>query len=56
MITYTTASGSNTWDLRGLSTDEKPTENIPNGSTYYEINGEHRVFMFDGASKQWIEQ
>lgn len=54
MITYTTAVGSDVWDIRGLSTDEKPA-NAPNGSTYYEINT-GKVFMFDGSQKVWIEQ
>lgn len=42
-------------DYRGLSTDEKPVKNVPNGSTYYEINT-GKVFMFDLDNAQWIEQ
>lgn len=56
MVSYTTPTGSNIWDVRGLSTDEKPTENVPNGSTYYEIDGEHRIFMFDSDTKKWWPQ
>lgn len=56
MITYTTPAGSNIWDVRGLSGDEKPTDGIPNGSTYYEIDGDHNVYMFDGSAKTWVKQ
>lgn len=56
MITFTTQAGSDTWQLYGKSTDEKPTDNIPNGSIYYEMDGDHKVFMFDGDTKSWLEQ
>lgn len=38
--------------LWGLSTDTKPTENIPNGSRYAEINTGN-VFCFDAENKIW---
>lgn len=41
------------WDLRGLSSDTKPT-NCPNGTTFLEMNT-GKVFAFDGAAKQWYE-
>lgn len=45
-------------ELRGLSTDEKPTiiENgeIENGSSFIEINT-GKLYLFDGASKEWSE-
>jgi hypothetical protein len=44
-------------ELRGLSTDEKPTtiENgtIENGSVFIEIDT-HNVYIYDGVSKEWI--
>lgn len=54
MITYTT--GSDVWQLYGKSTEEKPTENIPNASIFYEMDGNHRIFMFDSDTKSWLEQ
>lgn len=38
-------------DLRGLSTDTKPTD-VGNGSTFIEINTGD-VYLFDGTSKTW---
>jgi len=43
-------------ELRGLSTDEKPTEiengTIENGSTFIEIDTGN-VFIYDIVSKEW---
>ena len=39
-----------TYDLRGLSTDTKPTENIGNGSTFFEMDTS-KVFLFDKETK-----
>ena len=41
-------------DLRGLSTDEKPTEHIGNGSTFLEMDT-GKVFIFDADNKEWHE-
>lgn len=41
------------WDLRGMSTDTKPTD-VPNGSTFFEVNTA-KVFAFDGHGKTWYE-
>lgn len=41
------------WDLRGLSTDQKPTD-CPNGSTFLEMNT-GKVFVFNKTGNQWIE-
>lgn len=39
------------FELRGLSTDTKPTTSIPNGTSFLEIDtGE--IYYFDG--EQWI--
>lgn len=40
-------------ELRGLSTDEKPEENIYNGSVFTEIDT-HATFFFDGESNTWM--
>ena len=39
-------------DLRGLSTDNKPTTNIPNGSTFIEMDS-GKVYMWDAGNEQW---
>ena len=41
-------------DVRCLSTDEKPTENINNGSTLVEIDTGKR-YIFDASSLAWNE-
>ncbi len=58
MISYTTAGGFAIYDIRGLSTDEKPLD-VPNGSSFYEmdkVGGKNRVFMFDAENGVWLEQ
>ena len=42
-------------ELYGKSTDEKPTENIPNASVFYEMDTK-KLFMFDADGKAWLEQ
>lgn len=39
----------------GKSTDEKPTENINNGSVLY-LMDTHQVYMFDADTNSWILQ
>lgn len=56
MVTATTNSGAIILDIRGKSTDVKPTEGVPSGSTYYEMDGNHDVYMFDGDTKTRIKQ
>ena len=41
-------------EYRGLSTDNKPTENVVNGSVFIEINT-GKVYMFDGEQSEWKE-
>lgn len=44
-----------TYDLRGLSTDTKPVNNlIGNGSTYFEMDTGD-VFIYDEQHKTWIK-
>ena len=42
-----------TYDLRGLSTDTKPT-NVPNGSTFIEMNT-GKGYLFDEDNSTWHE-
>lgn len=41
-------------ELRGLSTDEKPTTGIDNGSTFIEIDT-GKIYMYDLENEQWME-
>lgn len=63
MITYTTRPsgfGQPVMDCTGLTSDDKDEYfkniDVPNGSTFYEIDKEHRVFMYDRTNRQWVEQ
>ena len=41
------------WDLRGLSSDNKPTDSqLPNGSTFIEMDT-GKVYMWDKENTQW---
>lgn len=42
------------WDIRGKSTDSKPVNGVPNGSTYCEIDT-GKGYMFDEATDTWYE-
>ena len=55
----TAPTGGNIIEMRGLSTDEKPTEaiagySVGNGSTFSEIDT-GKIFMFNGAESSWVE-
>lgn len=39
----------------GLSTDNKPTRSVNNGSMFYEMDTQKK-YMFDEEGVQWIEQ
>jgi len=41
-------------EYRGLSTDEKPTENIENGTIFIEIDT-GKVYMYDLENEEWKE-
>ena len=49
----TVANTGNIYDLRGLSTDVKPTEKIGNGSTFIEIDTS-KIFFFNADSNEWV--
>lgn len=38
----------------GMTTDEKPVDNVPNGSRFVEMDS-GSVYMFNGATSQWVE-
>lgn len=40
-------------DYLGLSTDDKPTEEAVNGSTYYEVDTSEFYIYYEGT---WYEQ
>lgn len=40
--------------LYGLSTDQKPTDGIGNGSIFIEMNT-GKAYFFNGASSTWLE-
>jgi hypothetical protein len=42
-------------EYSGLSTDEKPTDGIGNGSIFVEIDT-GKVYFYDAAGQTWIEQ
>ena len=57
MVTLTKNTQENTFSLKGLSTDTKPTETfqgleIPNGSSFFEIDTQNMVF-YDAENKTW---
>lgn len=41
-------------EMRGLSTDEKPTQNVANGSSFIEMDT-GRIFFFDEANGRWLD-
>jgi len=42
-------------ELRGKSTDPKPTEGIENGTVFIEIDTE-TIYFFDADVKDWISK
>ncbi len=53
MITYSNAGNDAVWELYGKSTDEKPVRNVPNGSSFFEMDTGN-AFMFDGEAATWL--
>ena len=53
MITMIPGGRSN--EYRGLSTDEKPVNYVPNGSLFYEFDTTV-LYVFDATEMEWIEQ
>lgn len=52
---YTVNGGTAIRDYRGKSIHPKPVENVPHGSTAYEMDTQ-KVYMFDRYTKTWILQ
>lgn len=48
-------SSARTNEYVGKALDEKPILYVPNGSTFYEFDTQ-KLYVFDGDTKQWIEQ
>ena len=48
------AQGVNIVDMYCLSTDEKPTENIANGSSLLEMDTS-KAYFFDEENQRWLE-
>ena len=58
MVTITRTGGQTEdrgSELKGLSTDKKPIKDIPNGSSFYEMDTK-KVYMFDEQNNKWLEQ
>ena len=54
-MAVTLEAGNYVNDYFGLSTDEKPTAYVPNGSSFCEIDtGE--FYFFDSDAGVWLEQ
>ena len=49
-----TTINEKTYEFRGLSSDEKPVENVGNGSIFIEMDTGN-VFIFDEQNKVWKE-
>jgi len=41
-------------EIRGLSTDTKPIENITNGSSFIEMDT-GKIYFYNAESQQWLE-
>lgn len=46
---------TNNVEYYGLSTDEKPITNIPNGSVFFAMDTQ-QLYLFDLENQTWIEQ
>lgn len=52
-VTMTPDSFTNAY--YGLSTDNKPTDNVPNASTFYEFDTTE-LYMYDATNGVWRKQ
>lgn len=50
----TTVTNDRCFRFRGLSTDEKPTDNVGNGSTFFEIDTSD-IYIFNEESSSWVQ-
>lgn len=54
-VSFGASNGKEYWDLRGLSSDEKPVNGVPNGSKFEEIDTGNE-FKLDGGTGTWYLQ
>ena len=55
MVTLMNPQDMTTHEYVGLSTDTKPTTDVPNGSTFIEMD-QKKLYAYDADGSQWIEQ
>ena len=53
MVTMVAGNWTNSYI--GKSTDEKPIVNVPNASTFYEIDTQE-LYAFDAENRAWLKQ
>ena len=49
-----TQYGVNGTTFVGLSTDEKPTDGVPNGACYISMDNS-KLYFYDASNEQWKE-
>lgn len=49
-----TTENNEVLEIRGLSTDTKPTEGVINGSIFIEMDTS-KVYFYDLENEQWVE-
>ena len=55
MVTRLNPNETWTHEYVGLSTDTKPTTDVPNGSTFVAMDTK-KLYAYDADNSQWIEQ
>lgn len=55
LVRYGGKSTQNNAEFYGLSSDTKPTENVPNASVFYEMDSKV-LFLFDEENSVWLQQ
>lgn len=55
MISFIAADWEMYGEWRGLSTDTKPTSNVENGATFYEMDTK-AMYMYDKEHTTWLKQ
>ena len=53
-MTTLVSTGINGTQYAGLSTDSKPTENVPNGAAFIEMDT-GKLYFYDADNQQWRE-
>ena len=55
ITTYTSRFNDFEKEYRGLAADAKPTEDVPNGSIFVEIDT-GKVYFYNAEGETWVEQ